>query len=374
MIPGWAAEAFRFASEVCADPAGAVSRWKAVTGGKAVGCAPLYVPEEVLHAAGMLPVTVWGDEAGASPPPEVPAVSRPAARGIFASLRGGVGQRVDAWVFPSTCDILRSACEALAASGDPRPAFCLVFPASDVRGEGAEQLLDRIEALCEWASAVAGRAVREGALERSVRIYNENRRCFALLEERMARAPGSYSAGEYQALARAGMVLPKEAHTEVLRAALSRAAPPAAAPPAKVFLSGMVAPDAVMEALDAAGASLVGNDLGRGHRYYAGQASERGDTAISLVRRHLGREPCARPHPGGAFRVHRLVARAAAAGADRILMVRIRGCGPEEEDLPGIAREAQARGLPLLCLDADLAGGERGAIRNRMERFLEGGA
>lgn len=373
MIPGTADEALRFASEVCADPAGAVSRWKSLSGGKAVGCAPLHVPEEVLHAAGMLPVTVWGDEACAAPP-EVPAISSPVARGIYASLRGGVGERLDAWVFPSTCDAVRSACEALAASGDTRPAFRLVFPASAERGEAAEHLLDRIEALCEWASAVAGRAVREGALERSVRIYNENRRHFALLEGRMALAPGSYSAAEYQALARAGMLLPKEAHTEILRAALSRPANPASPPRAKVFLGGIVAPDAVMEALDAAGASLVGNDLALGHRYYAGQVSEQGDMAVSLVRRHFAREPGATPHSRGGSRVDRLFARAAAAGADRILMVRIRGCEPAEEDLSAIGRAARARGLPLLRLDADLAGGEPGAVRIRMGRFLDAGA
>jgi (R)-2-hydroxyisocaproyl-CoA dehydratase beta subunit len=373
MFSGGADEALRFASEVCADPGAAISRWKALTGGKAVGCAPLYVPEEVLHAAGMLPVTVWGNESGAAPAPTIPSLPCSVARGIFASLRGGVGERVDAWVFPSTCGALRSACEALAASGDLRPSFPLVFHTSGEREGGAEYLLDRIEALCEWASAVAGRAVREGGLERSVRIYNENRRRFALIERRMARAPGAYSAAEYQYLARAGMVLPKEAHSEILGAALSRRA--AAAPRrAKVFLSGMAAPDAVMECLDAAGASLAGNDLALGHRYYAGRASERGDMAVSLVRRHLGREPCATLHLKGVSRVQRLFARAAAAGADRILMVRIRGCGAEEEDPPAIAREARARGIPFLCLETDLSGGERAAIRIRMETFLDAGA
>lgn len=374
MIPGGADEAFRFASEVCADPAGAVSRWKTLSGGKAVGCAPLHVPEEVLHAAGMLPVTVWGDEAPAAAAPASPPFVCAVARGIFASLGAGVGQRVDAWVFPSTCDALRSACEALAASGDSRPAFPLVFPLSGEAEGAVESLLDRIEALCEWASAVAGRPVREGALERSVRIYNENRRLMMGVEARMAERPGSCSAAEYQALVRAGMLLPKEAHTEILRAALSRVAGRAAPPRAKVFLSGMVAPEAVMAALDAAGASLVGNDLARGHRYYAGQAAERGDMAVSLVRRHLGREPCPTLHPQGASRIHRLFARAAAAGADRILLVRIRGCGPAEEDLSAIGREARARGIPLLQLDADLAGGEAGALGMRMGRFLDAGA
>lgn len=372
MTAGGAEPAFRFASAVRADPSGAVARWKALSGAKAVGCAPVYVPEEVLHAGGMLPVTIWGNESPAPPPSTLPAFLCSVAHGIFASLRGGLGERVDAWVFPSTCDTLRNACEALAA-GDPRPSFQLEFPVSGEQAGAAEHLLDRIEALCEWASAVGGRAVGEGALERSVRIYNENRRRMARLEARMAECPGAYSAAEYQVLARAGMVLPKEAHNELLAAALSRPAAPARSPRARVFLCGMAAPDAVMEALDGAGGVLVGNDLALGHRYYGGLAAEEGDVLLALVRRHFARERCPTLHRRGGSRARRVFERALAAGADRVLLVRIRSCEPEGGDLPSLAGAARDRGVPFLCLDTDLAGGERAALGVRVKAFLETG-
>ena len=53
-------------------------------------------------------------------------------------------------------------------------------------------MLDRVEAFREWAGEVSGREVSEGALDSSVRVYNENRRAFELFEERMAESPGFF--------------------------------------------------------------------------------------------------------------------------------------------------------------------------------------
>ncbi len=41
-------------------PLGAVREWKARTGGLAVGFMPIYVPRELLHAQGVLPVGLMG--------------------------------------------------------------------------------------------------------------------------------------------------------------------------------------------------------------------------------------------------------------------------------------------------------------------------
>ena len=44
--------------EVAASPAKEVTDWKQMTGGKVVGWLPIYVPEEIIHAAGALPVSL----------------------------------------------------------------------------------------------------------------------------------------------------------------------------------------------------------------------------------------------------------------------------------------------------------------------------
>ena len=372
-MPSGEERPFRFALEVCRNPAGAVSRWKSVSGRKAAGCIPIYVPEEILHAAGMLPVTIWGNEFSPASSEGVPPFVCSVVGGMVSAIRSGKWEEIDAWVFPSTCDTIQNAFEVLFPPHDGRPRFPFVFPASADAPGAPEYMLDRVEAFREWAGTVSGREVSEGALERSVRVYNENRRVFALLEERMAETPGSFSGTELWAYARAGMALPKEGHTEILKKALSRSREVPGPTRAKVFLTGMVATGPVMEALDAARAAIVGNDLALGNRHYSGSADESGDMSLSLVRRHLRRDPCSTLHGSGRARIERLIERFAWSGADRLLMLRVRQCEPESGDIPDMAAECRGRGIPFLCLDIDLHAEERASARVRIEAFIEMG-
>ncbi len=367
-------EAIRYAAAVRDDPAAAVRRWKALSGSKAVGCFPLYLPEEVLCAAGMLPVTLWGDEFPDSPPANVPPFLCGVVRGVFGPIRRGRWDAIDAWAVPSTCDSIQNAVEVLTAGGERRPLFPLVFPLSGDLPGAPEYLLDRIEAFLGWAEEVSGRAVSEGALEKAIASCNENRRAFARLEERMAESPGSVTAAAFALLARAGSLLPKETHSRMLGAVVARVGGGQRPPRARVFLTGMMATDAVASALDRAGAAVVGNDLGRGHRYYEGLAAETGDAAIALVRRHLSRKPCSTLHWPADARIDALFQGVAACGADRLLLLRLRQCEPEAGDEPDIAACARERGIPFLAVDTDPGGpGAAASLAVRVTAFVEMG-
>ena len=47
---------------IAENPREAVADYLSKTGSKAVGVAPVYTPEELVHAAGMLPVGIWGGQ------------------------------------------------------------------------------------------------------------------------------------------------------------------------------------------------------------------------------------------------------------------------------------------------------------------------
>lgn len=363
-------EALRYAADVCRAPARAVSRWKAASGGKAVGCLPLYLPEEILHAAGMLPVTVWGIEFASAGAECSPPFVCSTAGAVVAALRTGTWGCLDAWAVPSACEALRSEFEAsIPPQEGCLSQFSFVFPASGDAPGAAEDLLDRMEAFREWAAAVSGRPVSEGSLDRSVRAYNENRRTYALLEQRMAESPGWASAREYQALAGAGMILPAEAYTAILRAALSRARATGGKPRAKVFVSGLTAAGPVLDALDAAGAAIVGNDLVFGHRYYCcGAADEHGDMCVSLVRRHLRLGPPPGLH--GGFPVDRVLERFASCGAGRMLALRSECCKAGSAGIPEAEAHFRKRGIPFLSVDV-AAPADPPTLAARIEAFVD---
>jgi benzoyl-CoA reductase subunit C len=45
--------------DVVNDPYTSIAQWKEETQKKVVGCMPMHLPEELVHAAGLLPVIFW---------------------------------------------------------------------------------------------------------------------------------------------------------------------------------------------------------------------------------------------------------------------------------------------------------------------------
>ncbi len=365
-----AGAALRFAAEASARPESFLRRWKARTGRRAAGLLPIFAPEEVPHAAGMLPVTLWGT-GRPSPQGTAPAFLCPLARSVLDAVRSGRWNDVDAWIVPSTCDTLQNACEVLGPAGEGPPLFPLVFPVSGEPEGAAEYLLDRIEALVAWTERVSGRTISGGSLERSLGIYDRNRDHFGRLERRMAESPGYLSATEFLAVAMSGMVLPKELHTEVLHSILENKKCIKPKIQAKLFISGILLPEPVARVVEESGAALVGNDLAAGHRYYERIPPEPVDPALAIVRRHLARRGCPTLHHPGGSRIPALLARAQDAGADRILVVRMSRCEPEGGDLPELEAESRARGFPLLVLESESSPADPAGARTRIGAFVE---
>ncbi len=349
MGAGGAEDALRFAGRTCGDPAGAASRWKALTGGKAVGCIPPLVPEEILHAAGILPVTVRGDEYGGS---------------------SGPWSVLDGWVFsPAPC----MPADPRYLPPDPysdKPRFRIVFFPRRMKVPSMEETLDQVEMLREWAGDVTGKTVSDGALSKSISAYNENRTLLSGLEERLSSFPGAFSAREVFRLVRSAAALPREAHTLLLRSALSRKSTPERRVAAKVFLGGATIPLNVMEAIDGASGAVVGDDLEEGHRYNEQKADESGDPSLAFSRRLRARLLAL--EEAEAKLAARLLDRVLATGADRFIYMET-GASEAAGYAGIIASESCRRGIPFLRLSTDLAAEFTNAWEEGIASFIRNG-
>jgi len=350
MSSGGAEDALRFAGRTSSDPADAVSRWKATTGGKAAGCLPLYIPEEILHASGMLPVTVCGDEYRVVPEP-------------------CPWEIIDGWVLPPVSGLPPESVNFLPEAFTVLPQVSLGFPSRGMKVPSGEEALDRVEMLREWAGDVSGMPANDGALSKSISVYNESRRLFSALEGRLASTPGAYSAVEVYRLFRSAMALPREAHTGLLRAALSRGPADVRRFRARIFLGGMTALRPVMEAIDASGAALAGEAFDAGHRTLEAMVDEAGDPALALARRLRSRMLGLAEEEVDPSWAARLLDRVEASGAERFLHLGT-GSDAHMEKIGKLAEEAGKRGIPFLCLEMDLSPGWPEQRKERIASFL----
>ncbi|MFQ5525140.1 MAG: benzoyl-CoA reductase subunit C [Thermoanaerobaculia bacterium] len=276
---------------------GAVRGWKAEgSGRKAVGHMPIYVPRELIHAAGMLPVGVLGagdrleiirgDAYFQSYICHIPRST------VELALTGRLDV-LDGMLFPSICDVIRNL------SGMWR----LLFPERYVRYVDVPQNFSpevggafwrrELNELASELGALAGRVASEEDLRRSIAVYNQNRREIRELYEARSREPWVYPASELYLVVRAGNVLPPEEHTPLVR----RYRELAAEEPdrreqdlSRVVVVGTFCeqpPLGLLLTLERAGCSIVDDDLLLGLRWLTEDVPEDGDPLGRLANAYL---------------------------------------------------------------------------------------
>ena len=377
-------ERLREIAEVVRNPSRSIAGWKERSGGKVVGCLacmPPFVPEELIHAAGMLPVGLWGAE--------IPVRRADAKLQSFAcsvartSLEMVLGEAVsvcDGFLFPSTCDAFQNLSEVWKTSTE-KPCFELTFPKQTARQAARHYLERELERLKTELEAFSGVSIEEEALRKSERLYNENRRLMRTLEARRARDPGFLSATQMTEIVLASSFLPREEHSLLFRDLLESSSGPAPEGkeatrtrqrPVRVFLTGIMArPAAVGSVLEELGVWVVGDDLGLGSLYGSIRIPERQSALRDLAEGYLRYPPCSTVHPSSPGRAAELIQRARETGAQGVLILATKFCEPEFFDYPQLREDLQKAGLPSVLIETELGAGASGFVRTRVEAFVE---
>ncbi len=289
----------------------AVRAWKeAGTGRKAIGHMPIYVPRELIHAAGMLPVGIVG--AG-----ERLEIIRGDA--YFQSyichiprstIELALSRRLDVldgMLFPSICDVIRNLSGMWTMLFPDRYVRYVDLPQNFEPTAGGVYWHRELETLREDFARLSGRPIEDDALRHSIVVYNENRSTICDLYRARSRQPWIYPTSEVYVLLRAANVLPPEDHTALLREYL-RLAPLETdrrdRDQSRVVLVGTFCeqpPLGLLLTLERAGCWVVDDDLLLGLRWIMGEISCDGDPLQALVEAFLTRsaETAARYLPEG---------------------------------------------------------------------------
>ncbi|MBZ5699053.1 MAG: 2-hydroxyacyl-CoA dehydratase [Acidobacteriia bacterium] len=199
-----------------------VRRWRE-SGGKVVGHFQVYFPEEIVHAAGILPFKVCGAQ--------IEAVQADSRFGSYlcsilkTSLELALSKRVelDMFVTHPICDAARNL-GAVWGRNFPYSCQILYLPQNANSPAAVTYLRNEYARLQRAVEVIAGKPVKEDDLRRSLGIYNRNR---ALLRELYAikrETPWLVSADEAYVLVAIGGLIPREEHNELLEAVLPQIA------------------------------------------------------------------------------------------------------------------------------------------------------
>jgi len=194
---------------------------------KVIGYMPVYVPREIIHAAGMLPLGILGGG------DQMEVIHGDAYYQSYicriprSTIELGLTKKldfVDGMLFPSICDVIRNL------SGMWQIMFPDVYvryfdvPQNYDNHIGGNYYAEELEELKAGLENVGGITITDEALRESTALYNENRRLINAVYDYRAEQPSKAPSVEVYLLMRAGMVLPVEEHNQVLSDYLKAAA------------------------------------------------------------------------------------------------------------------------------------------------------
>jgi benzoyl-CoA reductase subunit C len=248
----------------------AVKQWKAaVPGRKAIGYMPIYVPRELVHAAGMLSVGILGGgdqiEVIQGDAYYQSYICRIPRSTIELALTGRL-DCLDGMLFPSICDVIRNLSGMWQILFKDKYVRYFDVPQNYEDAIGGTFYVNELQTLRDDLGKLRGAPITDEELNASIGVYNANRRAVQDLYAYRARKPWQAPTSEVYLVLRAGMVLPPEEHTQLVRdyIAATEALPRPQRDNARVVLNGSFCeqpPLGLIKSIELAGCYIVDDDF-----------------------------------------------------------------------------------------------------------------
>jgi benzoyl-CoA reductase subunit C len=277
---------------------GEVKAWKAsAPGRKAIGYMPVYVPRELIHAAGMLPVGILGGgdqlEVIQGDAYYQSYICRIPRSTIELGLTGRL-DCLDGMLFPSICDVIRNLSGMWQLLFKDKYVRYLDVPQNYEDAIGGRFYVQEMGVLREDLGRLRGAPVTDAELNASIRVYNENRAAIRELYAYRAAKPWQAPTAEVYLLLRAGMVLPPEQHTALIGdyLAATDADPRPQRDNARVVLTGGFCeqpPLALIKSIEMSGCYVVDDDFMLVTRWLLDDVPDDGDPLEELSKAFLHR-------------------------------------------------------------------------------------
>jgi benzoyl-CoA reductase subunit C len=273
-----------------------VKEWKAAAPGrKAIGYMPIYVPRELVHAAGMLPVGILGGgdqlEVIQGDAYYQSYICRIPRSTIELGLTGRLNC-LDGMLFPSICDVIRNLSGMWQILFKDKYVRYFDVPQNYEDAIGGTFYVHELEVLRDDLGQLRGTPITDAELNASIRVYNDNRAAVRDLYAYRSEKPWQAPTSEVYLVVRAGMVLPPEDHTRLVRdyIAATDAVPRPRRDNARIVMTGSFCeqpPLGLIKSIEMSGCYIVDDDLLLVTRWLQGDVPANGDPLGELSKAFL---------------------------------------------------------------------------------------
>ena len=351
--------------------------WKQRTDGKVLGYFCTYVPEEILYAAGILPVRILGShEPQDVTEPHIFGMFCPFCRDCLAQGLKGKFDYLNGIMIAQSCLHIRQAYtswEKHVATKD-NFAYYLNMPNKVQSPRALPFLKGELNLFKAAVEKWVGEEINDKALANAIDIYNENRQLMRQIYDLRKAEELPLTGEEAMYLTLSSQMIDKKEHNEALRELLKEL-------PnrnlkrevgTRLMILGSENDDIeFINMVESVGATFVIDDHCTGSRYFWNDVEKNGKDLIeAIANRYIQRPACPSKDWEERRRVPHVLNLAKDYDAEGTVLIQQKFCDPHELDIPMIKQHLENSGIPTLYLEFDVTV-PIGQFRTRVEAFLE---
>ncbi len=355
------------------DPLKLSRQWSR-EGRKVIGCLDSYIPEEFIHAAGMIPLRILGSTGDVTQADSyLPVFAGKLARSILEEgLRGNLGHLAGVAISNSS-DAVRMLYDLWGRHIPQQRALLIDVPAI-LEGKTNHRVFR--QAMLEFKDELeklTGKPLSPAALRSSIADFNKNRRLLKEIASLLSASPPRLSAETYLDGLLSGFLLTKEQHNDLLLQVIescNRETSQSMAELVRLHISGPILVDrSFLPLVQQCGATMVSEDLGTGSRYFWDEVAEAGDPVEAIIERYWSKITESYKTPMERRWLH-LLSQIERSKARGVIFVIEKYSDEDQYDYPVWRDRLRSRGIPSLLLDSELVL-ESEQVRTRVQTFVE---
>ncbi len=359
-----------------------VRQWKAEKPGrKVVGYMPFYVPRELIHAAGALPLGILGGG------DQLEVIHGDAYYQSYicriprSTIELGVSGRldfVDGMLFPSICDVIRNLSGMWKLMFPKVAARYMDLPQNFEDEVGGVFYRAELEELRHWLAEIVDHPITDEAVRASIVLFNKNRNLIRELYALRSAEPWKVPSPEVYLLLRAGLTLPVEEHNEILRAYIDAARDQdrPMKDNSRVVINGVFCeqpPLNLIKSIELSGCYIVDDDFMLVARWEKSDVAQEGDPIAALVSAYLhnSMSTSAKYEPDVAQKGAYLVESVRHNHAEGVIFAMPSFCDPALLERPMLQNALKAANIPCIAFKYAENSGQMQPIREQAGTFAD---
>ena len=349
-------------------------------GKKVIGVLPYYAPEELVYAAGMVPMGIWGsNKKTISRAKEYCATFYcTIAQLALEMLLDGTMDQLDGLITPTICDTLRPMSQNFrVAIGDKIPTIFLAHPQNRFADWGLKFCMDQYNDVRKMLDQISGHAMTDEDIRKAIKVYNASRAARREFVKLASEHCDVVTPTLRSAVLKASYFMLKDEYTAKLVELNEelKKLPAANWKGVKVVTSGIVCDNPKLLAIfEENNIAIAADDVAHESRSFRTDAAEEGDPMLALAKQFanidydvLLYDPASSSNRRGEF-VADLVKE---SGAQGLILFMQQFCDPEEMEYPYLKKALDAAGIPHIKLGVDQQMRDFGQASTAIQAFAD---